>query len=86
MCVYRITQKPIESIRKHKNKHLIGGNRKVGRLQQSPDTSSASDVTSEKTFRCLPNLEGAFRTSCSSIQQEGLTRDEGGRARSSVRM
>lgn len=71
-----LREKPIEQIPKYKNKHLIEGNRKVGRLQQSPEFLR-SGVTPEKTFRCLPNLEGAFRTPCSSMQQEGLTRDEG---------
>jgi len=33
MCVYGITKKPIESVPKYKNKHLVGGNRKVGGLQ-----------------------------------------------------
>lgn len=86
MCIYAVMERPIEPISKCKNKHLSEGGAKVGRLQRNPDASFVSGVTTpEKTFRCLPNLEGAFCTS-SSMRQEGLTRDEGGRVRSSERM
>lgn len=58
--------------------NITEGGAKVGKLQRNPDASFVSGVTTpEKTFRCLPNLEGAFCTS-SSMRQEGLTRDEGG--------
>lgn len=58
--------------------NIAEGGAKVGRLQRNPDASFVSGVTTlEETFRCLPNLEGAFCTS-SSMRQEGLTRDEGG--------